>query len=180
MIRSAYGISYIHFNRMGGENLLAYNGPTIVTVTINQKPSQGLCARQPGSDHVLPPDAAGLSRRTWRRRRISIPRPRASTTFRATTARRTCRAGTSPCSANSATNLLLDVAYVGTHGTKLMVLGDCNQARPTRHGEEPDRDQRRPIPGFSYIEIAYNGNSSVYNALQTKLEKRYSQRPVSS
>jgi hypothetical protein len=35
-------------------------------------------------------------------------------------------------------------------------------------------DQRRPIPGFSYIEIAYNGNSSVYNSLQTKLEKRMS------
>jgi hypothetical protein len=44
VIRSAYGISYIHFNRMGGENLLAYNGPTIVTVTINQTPSRGLCS----------------------------------------------------------------------------------------------------------------------------------------
>ncbi|MDQ6699719.1 MAG: TonB-dependent receptor, partial [Acidobacteriota bacterium] len=44
VIRSAYGISYIHFNRMGGENLLSYNGPTIVTVTINQTPTQGVCS----------------------------------------------------------------------------------------------------------------------------------------
>src|SRR5581483_8519662 len=34
VIRSAYGISYIHFNRLGGENLLSYNGPTIVTVDV--------------------------------------------------------------------------------------------------------------------------------------------------
>ena len=27
VVRSGYGISYIHFNRMGGENLLGYNGP---------------------------------------------------------------------------------------------------------------------------------------------------------
>src|SRR5438309_10865983 len=27
VIRSAYGISYVLFNRAGGENLLAYNGP---------------------------------------------------------------------------------------------------------------------------------------------------------
>jgi len=71
-------------------------------------------------------------------------------------------------------NVLLDVGYVGTHGTKLMVLGDYNEARPSRAGENLTVDQRRPIPGFSYIEIAYNGNSSVYDALQVKLEKRYS------
>src|SRR4029077_9375752 len=60
-----------------------------------------------------------------------------------------------------------------THGTKLMVLADWNQARPANVGDNLTVDQRRPIPGFSYIEIAYNGNSSMYNALQTKIEKRY-------
>jgi outer membrane receptor protein involved in Fe transport len=29
VIRSGYGVSYVHFNRMGGENLLGYNGPSI-------------------------------------------------------------------------------------------------------------------------------------------------------
>src|SRR5678816_1142636 len=33
VIRSGYGISYIHFNRMGGENLLSFNGPHVVGVT---------------------------------------------------------------------------------------------------------------------------------------------------
>ena len=35
VIRSGYGISYVHFNRLGGENLLAYNPPTVITTTIN-------------------------------------------------------------------------------------------------------------------------------------------------
>jgi hypothetical protein len=36
VIRSAYGISYVHFNRLGGENLLSYNGPYIVDAQISQ------------------------------------------------------------------------------------------------------------------------------------------------
>ena len=53
VIRSAYGISYIHFNRLGGENLLSFNGPHVVPIAITQQPSQGLCAatrrRRPAS-----------------------------------------------------------------------------------------------------------------------------------
>ena len=45
VVRSGYGISYIHFNRMGGENLLGYNGPSIVNLTINQLPSQPACTQ---------------------------------------------------------------------------------------------------------------------------------------
>ena len=30
MLRSGYGMSYIHFNRLGGENLLSFNGPHVV------------------------------------------------------------------------------------------------------------------------------------------------------
>src|SRR5579871_3270694 len=41
VIRSAYGISYVQFNRLGGENLLAYNGPNIVDAIIDQVPGQG-------------------------------------------------------------------------------------------------------------------------------------------
>ena len=36
--------SYVHFNRLGGENLLSFNGPHVVPITITQQPSQGLCA----------------------------------------------------------------------------------------------------------------------------------------
>src|SRR4051812_881366 len=173
VIRSAYGISYIHFNRMGGENLLAYNGPTIVTVTINQKPSQGPCAANqnpttcfPTMQQGYPANLATPQNFDPRTARVNyIPRDYRTPyvqSWHFTVQRQLGH------------NMLLDVAYVGTHGTKLMILGDYNQARPSAIGENLTVDQRRPIPGFSYIEIAYNGNSSVYNSLQTKLEKRYS------
>ncbi len=38
VIRSGFGITYTQFNREGGENLLAYNGPYIVNASIDQKP----------------------------------------------------------------------------------------------------------------------------------------------
>ena len=61
VLRAAYGTSYVHFNRLGGENLLSFNGPHVVTATITQQPSQGLCTGEPGADHLLPSDAGGLS-----------------------------------------------------------------------------------------------------------------------
>ena len=36
VVRSAYGISFDQFNREGGENLLAYNGPYIINSAVNQ------------------------------------------------------------------------------------------------------------------------------------------------
>ena len=172
VIRSAYGISYIQFNRMGGENLLEYNGPTIVTVTINQTPSQGLCAANSDPAKCFRPTQMGYP--------VNLATP-------ANFDPKTARVNYIPADYRTpyvqswhftvqrelAHNLLLDVGYVGSHGTKLMVLGDFNEARPSKTGENLTVDQRRPIPGFSYIEIAYNGNSSVYDALQAKLEKRY-------
>jgi hypothetical protein len=172
VIRSAYGISYIQFNRMGGENLLEYNGPNIVTVTINQTPSQGLCATNTDPTTCFRPTQQGYP--------ANLATP-------ANFDPKTARVNYIPADYRTpyvqswhftvqrqlARNLLLDVGYVGSHGTKLMVLGDFNEARPSKAGENLTVDQRRPIPGFSYIEIAYNGNSSMYNALQAKLEKRY-------
>ena len=45
VLRSGYGISYIHFNRLGGENLLSFNGPHVVGLSITQQPSQGAVRR---------------------------------------------------------------------------------------------------------------------------------------
>jgi Carboxypeptidase regulatory-like domain/TonB-dependent Receptor Plug Domain len=173
VIRSAYGISYIQFNRAGGENLLAYNGPNIVTATINQKPSQGVCkvGQDPTTCFLLtqqgyPPNLATPANFNPATSRVTfIPsdfRTPYVQSWHFTVQREIVH------------NLLLDVAYVGNHGTKLMVLADWNQARPAKAGENLTVDQRRPIPGFGYIEIAYNGNSSMYHAFQSKLEKRTS------
>src|SRR5215475_2594273 len=44
VIRGGYGISYMHFQRSGRENLLGYNGPYVVNVAVNQNSSSPLCA----------------------------------------------------------------------------------------------------------------------------------------
>ncbi len=56
--------SYVLFNRLGGENLLSFNGPHVVPITIVQQPSQGHLHRQPGADHLLP------HRRRWAIRKV--------------------------------------------------------------------------------------------------------------
>jgi hypothetical protein len=70
-------------------------------------------------------------------------------------------------------NLLVDLAYVGNRSVGLMILGDYNQARPNNPGENLTIDARRPIPGFSYIQISYGGGFAVYHGFQMKVEKKY-------
>jgi hypothetical protein len=171
-IRSGYGISYIHFNRSGAENLLAYNGPSVVQSTISQLPSQGLCT--PGAvpstcfrttqmgypaGFVDPSTFSPLLARV-----IYTPKD-----FRASYV----QSWHLTIQQDLGKNWLLDVAYVGNHGVGLLEYGDLNQASPNQIGQTLTLQQRRPIQTFSYIQMAFNAGFSSYNGLQVKLEKRY-------
>ncbi len=172
VIRSGYGISYIHFNRMGGENLLGYNGPAIVNLTINQQPSQPMCT---GNDY----------RNCFRQIQQGFPQGLVDPSNFSTA---TTRTNYTPSDYRTsyvqswhltiqrelANNLVFDIAYVGNRSNGLMILGDYNQARPNNQGENLGVDARRPIPGFQYVQISYGGGFATYHALQTKIEKRYS------
>ena len=195
VIRSGYGISYTQFNREGGENLLAYNGPYIVGATINQispKPSnqcindtqdQTLCFRttqQGYSTNLVAPSAFDPLKVTSR----YIPRNNPTgyvQSYHLTVQQQL------PGQA------VLDVAYVGSHSVHLMVLGDQNQAvpqafsancrvnAPAQTGGLPtyttsgcaSLQSRRPVHNFAGIEVATGIGSANYNSLQVKLEKRY-------
>ncbi len=73
----------------------------------------------------------------------------------------------------------LELSYVGNHGTHIPVLGDFNQA-----STEPvscntgvgclTQQARRPISTFTNILTAFPSGYLVYNSLQAKLERRYS------
>ncbi|HNA98339.1 MAG TPA: MlaD family protein, partial [Marmoricola sp.] len=54
-----------------------------------------------------------------------------------------------------AKDLVFDIANVGNRSNGLMILGDYNQARPNNIGENLTILQRRPIPGFDYIQASY-------------------------
>jgi len=175
VIRGGYGISYSHFNRLGGENLLALNGPQVVGATIAQQPSQGLCTGNNFLNCFRPTQAGyptGLvdpSRFTPLTARVNYtPRDTPTTyvqSYHISVQRELVR------------NLLLDVAYVGNVTRNLIILGDFNQARPNNASDPASGtplQARRPIPGFSFIQASYAGGKARYNALQIKLERRFS------
>jgi hypothetical protein len=175
VIRSAYGISYVQFNRLGGENLLAYNGPFVVDAVVDgQSPfnlpictsvssAPGACFRPTYlgfPDNFASPSAFNTA--TTQVRYIPADNRTGYVQSWHFTVQR-----------ELANNLLLDIAYVGNHSVGLMILGDANQAVPNLLGQNLSINARRPIPNFTTIEQAYSGGFGSYNALQVKLEKRY-------
>lgn len=172
VVRSGYGISYVHFNRLGGENLLGYNGPAVVNATITQQTTQPLCT---GENFI---NCFRLTQQGYPTGLVDASRFSTATT----------RTNYTPADFRTsyvqswhftvqhelAPSLVLDAAYVGNRGNGLMILGDYNQARPNNPGENTPLLQRRPIQGFSEIQISFGGGFSTYHALQLKLEKRYS------
>lgn len=174
VIRSAYGISWVLFNRAGGENLLAYNGPNIINSSINQAPNLGICttAAAPAGTcfrslaQGFPSgiiDPANFSTAISQVRYIP-----------GSTRNGYIQSWHFTIQQELAKNLLLDVAYVGNHSVGLNVLSDANQAVPNLPGQNLSLIARRPIRGFTDIEIAYNGGFGSYEGLQVKLEKRNS------
>ena len=173
VIRSAYGVSYVHFNRMGGENLLGYNGPNIVNLTINQLPSQGLCTGDNYrncfrlTQQGYPPNLASPANFSTANTRTNFTPSNYRTTY--------VQSWHFTVQREVAKDLVLDIAYVGNKGTGLMILGDYNQANPNGVGQNIPLAQRRPIQGFDNIQISYGGGHSTYHGLQWKVEKRYAQ-----
>lgn len=171
VIRSGYGISYVHFNRMGGENLLGYNGPNIVNLTVNQLPTQPLCT---GNNYVncfrlmeqgYPTGLTDPSNFSTARTRTNYTPADYRTSY--------VQSWHFTIQHEIAHNLLFDIAYVGNRGNGLMILGDYNQARPLNPGETASVDQRRPIPGFAEMQASFGGGFSTYHGLQAKVEKKY-------
>ncbi|HTM49370.1 MAG TPA: TonB-dependent receptor [Bryobacteraceae bacterium] len=174
VIRSGYGVSYIHFNRLGGENLLVYNPPFVIDVAItNPDPSRAAtCAPGVASTGCFRPTALGYTANQINPATFDISNTQLRyipTDLRSgyvqswhfTVQRELSR------------DLVLDLAYVGNRGVKLMILGDANQARPQGINENTALNARRPYQGFAGIEEAWGAGFSDYNSLQVKLEKKY-------
>ena len=171
VVRSGYGISYVHFNRLGGENLLGYNGPNVINTTINQNPTQPLCTGTNFSgcfrltQQGYPTGIVDPSRFSTANTRTNYTPADYRTTYvqswHLTTQRELGR------------GLVLDVAYVGNRSNGLMILGDFNQAAVNAPGASLAVAPRRPIQGFDSIQISFGGGFATYHAFQAKLEKRY-------
>ncbi|HYO81862.1 MAG TPA: TonB-dependent receptor [Bryobacteraceae bacterium] len=179
VIRSAYGISYIHFNRLGGENILSYNLPWVLNPFVDQiapaNPNgQPLCASPADAPFsCFRPTEQGYPNGFLDVRNINplLVRtnyiPHNNPTGYAQNWHFTIQQ-------QLPGDFVFDIGYVGTRGVNLLVLGDYNQARPNRPGENATLQARRPIQNFGFIQAAFGAGYLNYHALQAKIEKRYS------
>jgi len=179
-VRGAYGISYQQFIRGGPANELAYNAPYNIDNLITQYAPASTTSPQSVCTSL---DAKPLT--CFQPVQLGYPNnylsssnssPLSTTTqFNPATAptpyvqsyqlsvQRQLASGTS-----------LDVAYVGNYGVHLQTDQDYNQSLPNAAGGTLSLQQRRPIATYSSIRESINEAPSRYNALEVKLEKRYS------
>jgi hypothetical protein len=168
VVRAGTGLSYVHFNRAGGGNILAINAPQVINAVVTQTPllangsvnpnflttqqgyPSGLTAPErfnPLAANItyMPRDTRTSYLNSWF---LSLQRQVTST-------------------------LLIDVAYVGNRANKLILFADFNQAATNQPGQNVALQARRPISTFSDITYAFPGGWSNYNALQVRVEKRF-------
>ena len=185
VIRGGYGISYTHFVREGGENLLVYNAPFTFDAQVNQiaplaANGQPLCTsdtENPGSCFrpTMQGYTIGFTSAANFNPLLAQPHyePKNDPTGYAESWHVTVEQQLNH-------NTVLDIAYVGVSGKHLPVLGDYNEAAPQPSTCQDGAtatcltvQQRRPLQTFAGIEVAFGGGDSIYHALQVKVEHRY-------
>lgn len=178
VVRSAYGLSFDQFNREGGENLLAYNGPYIINSTVTQVApyalsgtTQALCTGENYSGcfrtvmQGYPSnfvDASNFKTLIAQTRYIPKDIPTGYVQSWHLDVQR-----------ELTKNTVLTVSYIGEHGVHIWVLADLNQAAPNATGGTLSVQARRPITTFTTIEESIPAGFLSYNGLQTKLEHRF-------
>jgi Carboxypeptidase regulatory-like domain/TonB-dependent Receptor Plug Domain/TonB dependent receptor len=162
VIRGGYGISYVHFNRAGGGDLLPINGPQVVNAVINQ--TAPAAATFVPAEQGYPVGLADPSQFNPLTANITyMPRDYHSSPVQSwyiSLQRELFR------------NAMLDIAYVGNRADDLLLFANYNQASPNNAAGTIPLANRRPIAGFADITYAFNGGKSRYKALQTKFEWR--------
>jgi len=184
VLRAGYGISYSHFVREGGENLLVYNAPFTFDAQINQ---------------VAPLATHGTSICTSD---TQLQTACFRTTMQGYTSNFTAASNFNPLAAqphyepkNDPTGYaeswhvtlereltpttVLDVAYVGVAAKHVPALADYNEAAPQTSACSQANpagcltvQARRPLQSFAGIEINFGAGDGIYHGLQAKLEHR--------
>jgi TonB dependent receptor len=166
--RGAWGLSYVHMNRIGSANLLPINGPQVVRAVVVQNSA-----------------TAATFRPTERGYPTGLTEPAAFNPLTANISYIPRDFHSSPVQSWYASvqkelgfRMLLDVAYVGNKADDLLLLANFNQAAPnsptavTNPSTSIPLQARRPIPNFADITYVFNGGKSRYKALQIRYEWR--------
>jgi hypothetical protein len=178
VIRGGYGLGFTYLNRLGSANILGTNFPIITRAAVAQTTPDatlnplcvgnayaGNCFRATQQGYptsglpnnvtlYIPKDTKTSNIQNWQ---ISVQQ-------------------------EIPFGIVLDVAYVGNRAKDLVLLADLNQARPFTVAEaalpaaqRSSLQARGAIQGFGSISAVLPKAFSEYNALQVKVERRFSQ-----
>lgn len=177
VIRGGYGLGYNYLNRLGSADILGTNFPIITRAAVAQR----------APDTTLNPLCVGdvYSANCFRTTQLGYPTSGLPNNVTLYVPRdiKTAMIQNWQVSVQQEifANMVLDVAYVGNKAKNLVILTDFNQARPLTPEEfalpaaqQPSLQARRPIQGFGTISAVLPEGFSNYNALQIKLERRFS------
>ncbi|MEP6848400.1 MAG: TonB-dependent receptor, partial [Acidobacteriota bacterium] len=180
VIRGGYGLGYVFLNRLGSADILGTNFPIITRAAVAQgqpTPANPLCVGDVFASNCFRATQQGYPTSALPNNvTLYVPRDKPTTSIQnwQLSVQTELFKGT-----------VLDVAYVGNRVKDSVLLADLNQARPVTIAEFaaslatpstplPSLQSRRPIRGFGSISAVLPEGFSNYNALQVKLERRFS------
>ena len=162
VVHGGWGVSYVHWDRIGSANLLAINAPQVIRAVVNQTDPEAASFR--ATELGYPAGITDPSTFNPLTSLVSyIPRDYHSGYVHNWFASLQRQFGA---------GMLVDVAYVGNKANDLLLIGNLNQAAPNNAAGTIPLAARRPIPSFGDITYVFNGGRSRYDALQLKWEWR--------
>ncbi|MGQ0734737.1 MAG: carboxypeptidase regulatory-like domain-containing protein [Acidobacteriota bacterium] len=163
VLRGGYGVSYVHFHRAGGANVLPINGPQVINAVVVQTPAQATFLPTQGG---YPGGFTDPSRFNPLAANITyMPSDYRSTRVQSWFA---------SVQRELWNGALVDVAYVGNRSDGMLLFANFNQATPNNAAGTIALQNRRPIPEFADITYSFNGGKSRYHAFQAKFDWRMS------
>jgi hypothetical protein len=168
VIRGAYGVFYTHTVRQGREGLLGFNPPFLVDNLLQTSVTGGAAVASAAPFRLVngyPPgllDPSSLAPTILRRAQDANQRSPYIQQYNFGVQYELTK------------DLLFEVAYVGNKGTKLNGFRNLNQRFVINNPNGSQSAGARPYPAFGDIQWMENRVLSNYNALQARLEKRFS------
>ena len=154
-------MSYVHFHRAGGANVLPINGPQVINAVVNQTPTQA----------DFRPTQAGLPNRPHRP--VALQSAAANVTYMPEDYHSSrVQSWFVSVQRELWRGALVDLAYIGNRADGLLLFANLNQAAPNNSAGTLSLQSRRPIPEFGDITYSFNGGKSRYHAFQGKFDWR--------
>jgi len=161
VIRGGYGVSYVHFHRAGGANVLPINGPQVINAVVVQTTAESTFRT---TQQGYPAGLTDPSRFNPLLANITyMPEDYHSSQVQSWFA---------SLQRELWDGALLDVAYVGNRADDMLLFANYNQAAPNNAAGTLTLQQRRPIPEYADITYSFNGGKSRYKSFQTKFDWR--------